>query len=73
VSAWLNVKDPVSETHQTCGNFWKRVGEYYNANKIIAFDPFERSLMYSWLTILEEVNKFYGWESKWTYYSEQSY
>ena len=57
--AWLRVsKDPVNETNETCGsNFWKRTREYYNANKNFVSDCFERSLIHSWLTILEEVNK----------------
>ena len=60
-SAWLNVrKDLVGGTNQTRGNFWKRIEWYYNGNKTFVLDRTESSLMHRWLTILEDVNKFYG-------------
>jgi hypothetical protein len=60
-SAWLNVrKDLVGGINQTCGYFWKRIEWYYNGNKTFVLHCNESSLMHRWLTILEDVNKFYG-------------
>ena len=61
VSAWLNVsKDPVHGANQSKGTFWSRIHSYFEKNKTTPFSRSESSIMHRWMTILGQVNKFYG-------------
>jgi len=61
VSAWLNVrKDPVHEANQSKETFWSRIHDYFEKNKKTFSLRSESSIMHRWMTILTQVNKFYG-------------
>ncbi|XP_052154887.1 glutathione S-transferase T3-like [Oryza glaberrima] len=61
VSAWLNVsKDVVQGIEQSRCAYWKRIYDYFHANKDFTSDRSQNSLMHRWSTIQENVTKFEG-------------
>ena len=59
VAAWLNVSiDPVRGVNQTRGAFWKIISDFFHSNKEFPSDCSQSSLIHSWSTIQECVNKF---------------
>ena len=61
VSAWLNVsKYPVHGANQSKQTFWSRIHDYFEKNKKTFSLRSESSIMHRWMTILTQVNKFYG-------------
>ncbi|NP_001131859.2 uncharacterized protein [Zea mays] len=61
VSAWLNVgMDPIQGVDQTHGTLWRRIHEYFNANKKFDSNRSEVSLMNRWSGIQHDVNLFCG-------------
>ena len=60
VSAWLNVgMDGISGVDQSQGTYWRRIHEYFHANKSFESTRTEVSLINRWSTI-HDVNLFCG-------------
>ena len=65
VLAWLNVgMDAISGVDQSQGTYWRRIHEYFHANKSFESTHIEVSLMNSWSTIQHDVNLFCGYVSR---------
>ncbi|PVH34910.1 hypothetical protein PAHAL_7G064400 [Panicum hallii] len=61
VSAWLNVgMDAIQGIDQPLGIYWRRIHEYFNANKTFESDCTQDSLMNRWSIIQHAVNLFCG-------------
>ena len=61
VEAWLNTsKDPVRGANQPRGSFWSRIHAFYEKHKKTEAFRTESSIMHRWMTILDQVNKFYA-------------
>jgi len=61
VSAWLNVgMDAISGVDQSQGTYWRRIHEYFHANKSFESTRTEVSLINRWSTIQHDVNLFCG-------------
>ncbi|RLN11552.1 glutathione S-transferase T3-like [Panicum miliaceum] len=59
VSAWLNVgMDPIQGVDQSQGTYWRRMHEYFHANKTFESTRTEISLMNRWSGIQHDVNVF---------------
>ncbi|TVU12172.1 hypothetical protein EJB05_45804 [Eragrostis curvula] len=65
VSAWLNVSlDPIQGVDQSRSTYWKRIHDYFHANKTFDSDRTQGSLMNRWSGIQHDVNVFAGCLSK---------
>jgi len=61
VLAWLNVgMDAISGVDQSQGTYWRRIHEYFHANKSFESTRTEVSLINRWSTIQHDVNTFCG-------------
>ena len=61
VAAWLNTsKDPVRGANQPHDSFWSRIHAFYEKHKTTEAFRTESSIMHRWMTILDQVNKFYA-------------
>ncbi|TVU26563.1 hypothetical protein EJB05_29116 [Eragrostis curvula] len=61
VSAWLNVSlDPIQGVDQSRSTYWKRIYDYFHANKTFDSDRTQGSLMNRWSGIQHDVNAFAG-------------
>uniref|UniRef100_J3LER8 No apical meristem-associated C-terminal domain-containing protein n=1 Tax=Oryza brachyantha TaxID=4533 RepID=J3LER8_ORYBR len=65
VSAWLNIgMDPIQGSDQPLGAYWRRIHQYFHANKTFDSDRTQGPLMNRWGVIQHDVNLFCGCLSK---------
>ncbi|KAG8058764.1 hypothetical protein GUJ93_ZPchr0002g25676 [Zizania palustris] len=73
VSAWLNISlNPIPGNGQSHYTYWRRIYDYFHANKDFVSDRSQSSLMHRWSCIQDNVNKFAGCLSRIEARSRQS-